>query len=290
MLKGTRAPSDVTKIVSSTRSRLRKTALRIVKSKVLWITKDDVMIAVPMSRPATTIATWVLRRKKLPRPIRRGKRFRPAHKRTARHIATTTAARTWLTSMMASRRRMDGFHDHAVPHQDHPLRLVPDCGVVSHDDEREAFLAVQALHEGDDILRRLCVEVPGRLVGKDDVRLVHEGSGNGDPLLLSAAELRGLFHRNIAEADRLERRDGPFSGGLRIDASHEERQFDVLRASEDREEVVVLEDEAHPHRAEVRLRVVPEGRKPLARDPDLAGCEVVDSRQTIQQRGLAASG
>src|SRR5438309_3680222 len=63
MLNGWRLPSgEVTKIVSSTKSRARRTALRIVESNVVWMTKDEVMIAVPIRRPATTIATWVLRR------------------------------------------------------------------------------------------------------------------------------------------------------------------------------------------------------------------------------------
>src|SRR5712692_9969815 len=279
MSKGCLMPSDeATKLVSSTRSRLRRTALRIVKSNVLWMTKDDVMIAVPMSSPATTIATWVLRRKKLPSPIRRGKRFRPAHTRTARQVPTTTAMRIWLVSIGSSGRGVDGFHDRAIPHQDHPLRLVSHCGVVGHDDEREALLAVQPFHQGHDLLRGLRVEVASRLVREHDVRLVHEGPGDGDSLLLSAAELRGLLHRDVAEADGLESRNGPLSGRLWIDASHEEGQLDVFRAPKDREEVVVLEDETHPRRAEVRLRVVAEGRESLARDPDLARGEVVDPR------------
>src|SRR5712692_7689427 len=209
-------------MVSSTKSRLRMTALRIVKSNVVWMTKDEVMIAVPMSRPATTIATWVLRRKKLPRPIRRGKRFRPAQRRTAREVPTTPAMRIWLVSIGSSGRGVDGFHDRAIPHQDHPLGLVSHCGVVGHDDEREALLAVQPFHQGHDLLRGLCVKVASRLVREHDVRFVHKGPGDGDPLLLPAAELRGLLHRDVAKADRLERRNGPLSGRLWIDASHQE--------------------------------------------------------------------
>src|SRR2546430_17673213 len=53
------------------------------------MTRDEVMIAVPIRRPATTIATWVLRRKKLPTPMRSGNRFRPAQPRTARQVLVT---------------------------------------------------------------------------------------------------------------------------------------------------------------------------------------------------------
>src|SRR5207302_4346561 len=59
---------------------------------------------------------------------------------------------------------------------------------------------------------------------------------------------------------------------------------------EDRQQVVVLEDETHLHGAEVRLRVVVEGREPLARDPHLAGREIIDPGEAVQQGRLAAAG
>src|SRR5207249_52013 len=106
-------------------------------------------------------------------------------------------------------RRSERFQDPAIPHQDHALRLVADGRVVRDDDEGEALLAVKALHQVDDLLGRLGVEVPGRLVGEDDVRLVHEGAGDRDPLLLAAAEFRGLLQRHVFQSDRGDRPEGP---------------------------------------------------------------------------------
>src|SRR2546430_7332986 len=185
---------------------------------------------------------------------------------------------------------MDGLQVHAVPQQDHPLRLVADRGVVGHDDEGEALLLVQPLHQAAVLRRGLRVQVAGRLVRKHDVGLVHEGAGDGDSLLLPAAELGRLLRRHVFEADGHERGHRLLPRGLRVDAADEQRELDVLDGPEDRQQVVVLEDETHLHGAEVRLRVVVEGREPLARDPHFAEGEVIDAREAIQEGRLAAAG
>src|SRR5439155_20291623 len=114
--------------------------------------------------------------------------------------------------------------------------------------------------------------------------------GDRDPLLLSAAQLGRLLHRHVFEADGHERGDRLLPRRLRVDTADEQRELDVLDRPEDRQQVVVLEDETHLHGAEVRLRVVTQGREPLARDPYLAGSEVIDAGQAVQEGRLAASG
>ena len=53
------------------------------------------------------------------------------------------------------------------------------------------------------------VEVAGGLVGKQDVRIVHESPGDGHPLALAAGELAGPVPQAVTEAERLEKRRGP---------------------------------------------------------------------------------
>src|SRR5437899_10356303 len=66
---GRRPPSgDATYTISTTASRARKTAARTVKSNVVWMTRDELMIAVPSKRPAAPIATWDCPREHVPRP------------------------------------------------------------------------------------------------------------------------------------------------------------------------------------------------------------------------------
>src|SRR5207247_9184266 len=185
---------------------------------------------------------------------------------------------------------MDRLQDHAVPHQDHPSRLVAARGVMGHDDEGEALLLVQALHQADDLPRGLRVQVAGRLVREYDVGLVHEGPGDRDPLLLPAAEFGWLLHRHVFEADGHERGYRLLPRRLRVDAADEQRELHVLDGPQDRQQVVVLEDETHLPGAEGRFRVVVEGREPLARDPHLAGREIIDAGEAVQEGRLAAAG
>ena len=48
-------------------------------------------------------------------------------------------------------------------------------------------------HEVDDHARRLRIQVGRRLVGDHQGRLVHQGPGNGDPLLLPSRHLEGTM-------------------------------------------------------------------------------------------------
>src|SRR3972149_8108008 len=102
------------------------------------------MIAVPTRRPAITIRTCVFRRKKFPTPIRSGNRFHPVHPSIAPHIAPTIPRSTRSGSIRSTSRSggLEALDDHAAPHDDDPLRLVPDAAVVGYDDERPVPLSV----------------------------------------------------------------------------------------------------------------------------------------------------
>src|SRR3990172_3630941 len=119
------------------------------------------MIAVPTRRPATTIATWVLRRKKLPSPMRSGNRFRPDQTRMTATTRPTRPRRVTPGSraMGSHPGGPEGLQDHAVPHHQDALRGVPDGRIVGDDDEREVLLLVQPPDHLEDLPRRLRVEV-----------------------------------------------------------------------------------------------------------------------------------
>src|SRR5574340_551035 len=110
------------------------------------------MIAVPTRSPATTMATWVFRRKKFPMPIRKGKRFRPVQTRIPRTTKPTRASSTipGSTAMGSRTRGPEGLQDQAVAHQDDALRRIPHRGVMGHEDERQVPLVVQPLHHVED--------------------------------------------------------------------------------------------------------------------------------------------
>src|SRR5712691_165613 len=159
-------------------------------------TRLEEIIAVPTSNPATTMRTRDFRR-----PM-----FRAARRASNGRNPTTAATRT--TPIRIAHADASGrailpapglLDDLAVPHAQDPVGPGADDGVVGHEDERLPLLAVQADEEVHDLRRCLRVQVPGRFVGPHDRRVVHEGAGDRDALLLSGAQLRGLVVRPSIE-------------------------------------------------------------------------------------------
>ena len=82
---------------------------------------------------------------------------------------------------------------------------------MGHEHHRDAPLAVELLEGLHDLAAGAGVEVAGRLVGQQQLRLADQRPGDGDPLLLTAGELRGLVPHAVAEPDGVERGRGPFA-------------------------------------------------------------------------------
>ena len=81
---------------------------------------------------------------------------------------------------------------------DPPLRHAPDLRVVGHH-QHGAALAVELIdHAHHDGLVHL-VEVAGRLIRQDQLRLIDQGARNADPLLLSSRKLRGQVMEPVPE-------------------------------------------------------------------------------------------
>src|SRR5581483_6443758 len=95
-----------------------------------------------------------------------------------------------------------------------PPRREPDLAraaagdrlVVRHEDQRRAALGVQREHELDHRGAGRRVEVAGRLVGEEQLRLGDEGARERDALLLAAREVLRIMAQALAETDASEHR------------------------------------------------------------------------------------
>ena len=61
-----------------------------------------------------------------------------------------------------------------------------DSGTVRRNYHRLAGLANQPVEKIQDNIRRLVVEVPGRFICQEKVRVMGDGSGNSNTLLLAS--------------------------------------------------------------------------------------------------------
>ncbi len=156
-----------------------------------------------------------------------------------------------------------------------------------HDDELVFGDLLEDLH---DLHGGLGVQRAGGLVGKEDVRVVDQGAGNGHALHLAAGHLIGLLVELIGEADLLQRLRGAAAALRGGDARECQRELDVGEHALVRDEVIGLEDEADGVVAVGVPVAVAEVFGGLAVDNEVTGAVLVEAAYDVQQRRLAAAG
>jgi hypothetical protein len=115
-----------------------------------------------------------------------------------------------------------------------------------------------------DLEREVGVEVAGRLVGEQDVRLVDQRARDRDALLLAARERERALVAAVLQADLLQHLEHARARDAARCRDHVERERDVLLDGAAREQLEVLEHDADPapqlgHRARREpRRVAPE--------------------------------
>ena len=97
----------------------------------------------------------------------------------------------------------------AVAHRDLAVRAGGDLQVVGDDDQRDAAVRVERLQQVHHLGPADAVQVAGRLVGEDHLRVADQRPGDRHPLLLAAGELVGRVVEPVAHADRAQRLPRP---------------------------------------------------------------------------------
>ena len=72
----------------------------------------------------------------------------------------------------------------AIQHVDHPAGVIRVTLVVSHHDDCGA-VAIQLVKQVQNFFAVCRIEIAGRLVGKDQLRVCYDRTGNRDTLLLA---------------------------------------------------------------------------------------------------------
>src|SRR5262245_46097866 len=104
--------------------------------------------------------------------------------------------------------------DTAVAKPDHAAGPLGDVVLVRHHDDRLAG-PVHLLKHLHDLVAGARVEIAGRLIGEDYVRVVHQAAGDGDPLLLAAGKLHRAMIQPVAQADQFRQADAAIAGFVR---------------------------------------------------------------------------
>src|SRR5580658_10245782 len=91
---------------------------------------------------------------------------------------------------------------------DLPIGAGGDVRIVRDHDERSAGLALASGKQVEYVLAVNGVEVAGGLVGEDNGRVEHEGTGESDALLFSTRELDGIVVEAVGESNTGKQRGG----------------------------------------------------------------------------------
>src|SRR6185503_17460210 len=135
------------------------------------------------------------------------------------------------------------FMASSVPLQHALLEVVLDvraggrARVVGHHDDRLLELAVERLHEGQDVLGALGVEVARGLVRDKHAGVAHDRARDGHALLLSARELPRIVAGAVGQAHHLQGGEGALAPLLLGEAGEEQGQLHVLHRAQHGDEV-----------------------------------------------------
>src|SRR5580765_3404785 len=165
--------------------------------------------------------------------------------------------------------------------------MVGRAPVVRHHDDRLAELVVELLEERQHFGSRLAVEVAGRLVGDDPLRIGDERARDRHALLLATGELGGEVLRAVGETDQAQRSGHVLASLAAGERSQGERELHVLERGQHRHQVVELEYEADRGGAPVGEVGLRQPGDVDAVDEDRARIGFVDAGEQVEKRRLA---
>ena len=155
------------------------------------------------------------------------------------------------------------------------------------DQRRQALAAGDGDQRVEDPARRTRIEIAGGFVGQQNLRLVGQGAGDGDTLLLAARQLRRPVRQprpkpqRGQQPPRLRRRLGFGLAGDHLGQHH------ILQRVEFRQQVMGLIDEADGLAADAGAFGIRQFRGRHAFDMDFAAGRRFQQPRHVQQRGFA---
>lgn len=133
-------------------------------------------------------------------------------------------------------------------------------------------------------VRRLTVQVPGRLIRQNHCRIPDQRPRHGDALLLPTRQLPRQRITAVRQAHLRQQLTGFRARPALRDIRHE-RELDILQRTQPRHQVERLEDETHSAPM-IHQSATPQTHHLHATDPDRSLAGGIESSHQVQQRGL----
>ena len=127
---------------------------------------------------------------------------------------------------------------------DHPAGAAGQI-IVMGDHQYGFTTGSQPDQQVEDLFCCVRIQVAGRLIGNDDLRVVSQGASNGCTLLLPAGELAGELVSEFFNPDQPEQGHGALVALSRCElVAKIHRQTDIFQHSQSRQQLEELENDA----------------------------------------------
>ena len=158
---------------------------------------------------------------------------------------------------------------------------------MRHEHERRAFLPVEPENQIHHRRRRGTIEIPGRLVTKQNLRPVHKRPRQGDALLLTAGKLHRIVLIALSEPHPPQQL--PRLGFARGVTGQLHRHEHIFQGRQRRDQLEILKHKAHVGISHQRPRILAHLANTLARDAHRAAAGSVEPGTQPEERRLAAA-
>ena len=161
---------------------------------------------------------------------------------------------------------------------DNVIRHIPDGFVVRYHNDRVSVLLIDILNQLQDFLRSVIIERSGRLITKQNIRILHDRTSDRHTLLLSTGQLIRQLVAMLIQTERMQK----FINIQRI-IRQVRAHLDILLHIQVRNQIVHLEHITEMFSAVLRQLLLTHILKLVARDRDITGVRVIDSSDNVKQ-------
>lgn len=175
------------------------------------------------------------------------------------------------------------LYDFAVGEGDGAVGKGGQFCVVGDDDKSLSEFVAEAEEQAVEFRAGVSIKVAGGFVGKDDLRGVDEGAGDGDPLLFASGEFGGFVAGAGLESQEVKQGAGFALGFFAAVAFEPGRDAYIFEGGEFRQKMVELENEADVPVAESGEAVGRVEGDVFAVVPDFAAIGSVERAEEMQK-------
>ena len=153
---------------------------------------------------------------------------------------------------------------------------------MCHHDDRLVEFIIEPVHQVEDFVAGLRIEVTGWFVGNDQRWICRDRTGDGHALFLSTRKLARVVVHSIGQANDLESCFDLLGSLAFFQRRERQWKFNVLVSGKHRNQVVHLKDETNVTGSPFRQRRLRRLAQVLAANGDTARCWFVESCDQVQ--------